>query len=441
MRLRLLSVGYGVLIALCLLVFVLRVLALPGKLSDFCRDYVSVHYFLAGQPVYEPLHCLAQFMYVPAPIEYDAHPPFSILFFLPFSLPPFVPAQLLWAMFSLLAYLAAGYLLLREVGWFSWRGVAAFLLLSIVWQPADTALEAQNVMQVLFLLLVAAWVAEKRGHPRWAGVLLGVAALLKVWPAFMVLGALVLRRWQVVFAGVGTVLAGTALSLIIVGPAAYVAYLGPVQANEQFWVPITGNASLIGAITRPLVRYDTLAPVVSGWTLNSALLLAEAINVCVVGVILFLLWRWYQPGKQASWLLCQALLLTAALLVFPLTMFFTLIALLLIAASLILALRAFPRPPRWWYAVVVLSALPLTQTNWLLWVASMASTRRAQTLLDLPAAGLLLLIGAQCYLFWRARKAEPLVVKEPETPAFPAGALSGVSGQHPIAPLPHHQIE
>jgi hypothetical protein len=189
------------------------VFALPGKLSDFCQDYQAVHYFLADQAVYGPVHCLAKYMYVPAAVEHDAHPPFSILFFLPFSLLPFVPAQLLWAMFSLLLYLATGYLLLREVGWFSLRGVTAFLLLSIIWQPVDTALEAQNVMQVLFLLLVAAWVAERRGHPRWAGVLLGIAALLKVWPAFMLLGALVLRRWRVLFAGVVTFIAGTVISL------------------------------------------------------------------------------------------------------------------------------------------------------------------------------------------------------------------------------------
>jgi hypothetical protein len=201
---------------------------------------------------------------------------------------------------------------------------------------------------------------------------------------------------------------------VIVGPAAYAAYLGPVQAYEQHWVPNPGSVSLVSALSRLLVGYDTLQPDIPGWNLSGALSTAEAITGCVVAVVLFLLWRWYKPAKEETWLLGQSIFLTAALLAFPLSLPFGLIALLLVAANLILALRVLPRPPRWWYAGVVLSALPFTIVGWLPLAAAWLPTQRAQVLLDLPMAGLLALLGAQLYLLQRARKAEPLAAQEPE---------------------------
>jgi hypothetical protein len=407
-------VGCGALIIFTLLALLLQVFAIAQGTSDFCQDYQAVQHLLTGAPIYAPVHCWAGHLYVPAPVEYDAHPPASVLFFLPLSLLPYMPASLLWGLLCLGAYLASGLLLLREPGWLSLRGVTAFLVFSLLWQPLTLSEQVQNVMQVLLLLLVAAWILERRGHPRLAGILLGIAALLKVWPLLLLVGTLLLRRWRVFLAGSVTVVAGIFLSLLVLGFASYAAYLGPVEANERFWIPSDGSISLVSAVTRPFLGYADppgIPPLFSGLSLNGAALLGEVVAGSFLAGALFLLWRWQQADEnEAAALLSQSFLLTIALLTFPLTWTWGLLPLLLVSAMLVLALCALPRPPRWWFAFLAISFLPLLIPSWVVGLAFAFNTWGRQIILELPTMALLLLAIAQAWLLWRVHSSRAAVL-------------------------------
>jgi hypothetical protein len=402
------TVFWWSLLALGLTLLIQQVARVSQLPTDFCQDHQAAWWFVQGASVYQPVHCWSLAANAPAPLEYDAHPPSSIAFFLPFGLLPRTSAEMLWGALSLAAYLLSGWLLLREIGWHGLPGMAIFTAGSVLWTPLTGAEQAQNLAQVLTLLIVLAWLLERKGCEYRAGWLLGLGGALKLWPAALLPGAIARGRWREALTGGIALLASNALALLLVGPAGYSAYLGPIQDNERYSIPNVGNISLVGLIARPLTGdHVAVPPLGPGIALKPAVLIGEAVAaLCYLGV-LTLIWRWnrYAPDEAID-LLSQSSLITITLLAFPLTWHWGLISLLIPGAMLILALRKLPRPPRWWFVLFALGLLPL--------LVPFVSVRLVQWLIErppgppllwlehltasLPAIGLLLFTAAQLLL-------------------------------------------
>jgi len=47
--------------------------------TDFCLDYQTAQHWLSGARIYTPVTCWSRYSSTPVPVEYYAHPPFSLL--------------------------------------------------------------------------------------------------------------------------------------------------------------------------------------------------------------------------------------------------------------------------------------------------------------------------------------------------------------------------
>jgi hypothetical protein len=405
-------VGWGILLVLSLFILVNEIIQVSQQHTDFCQDYTAAQRLTRGIPVYAPLHCWAGFQ--PSLLQFDAHPPFSVLLVWPLGLLPSTLAAVLWGLGLLIAYLLSGWLLLRALGWRSLRSLALFVLGSVFWQALTIDIGEQNFGQLLTFLLVGSWLLERRRHAGWAGILLGLAGLLKVWPAVLLVLALLQRQWRLAWSGAATLAGGTLVSLAVLGPGAYAAYLGSVRANEVYWMPKDANISLVGALTRLFAGYPApslpLPALIHGLNLQQVAPLAEGVAGFFALGVLFLLWRaWRSAPGEVTGALSLGMMVTVLLLCFPLTWFWEAIALILPGATTLLALRRVPRPPRWWFALVALSLVPvLIHWDWLPdlsgWLLRQQGTGLAglgALAYDLPTLGLLLFAAAQAWLLWR----------------------------------------
>jgi hypothetical protein len=267
--------------------------------------------------------------------------------------------------------------------------------------------------QFLLLLLVIAWVLERRGALAASGYLLGVAWLLKLWPSVLLLGAVTRRRWRQALGAALAIALGTALTLVVLGPETYMSYLGPVRAGEDAWAAYNGNVSLVGVVTRFLAGDGfLLPPVLFGVPLKEAVLLGEAAaGLFALGAAAFVGWCRWQAPNELDELLAEGIFVTITPLIFPLTWFFSFITLLLPFATTILALRQMRRPPRWWFGVVALSLAPLvtpsvclTLGDWFLQHQSPGAAWFATFAFDLPSIGLFGFACAQGYLLWKGAR-------------------------------------
>ncbi|HLV97825.1 MAG TPA: glycosyltransferase family 87 protein [Ktedonobacterales bacterium] len=386
--------------------------------TDFCQDYLAAQRALRSEQPYFLLFSSSGQSLCPGISLYDAHPPFTILLFLPFALGSQAGGALLWGLVSLAAYLLSGLLIVRELRWRLLRGMALFVVGSLVWTPALLAIGSHNLGQAVTALLIGAWVLGRRQRGGWAGVLLGLAALVKIWPIALLLHALLWRKWREALTGALTVLAGLLVSLVVLHPAAYAVYLGPVQAEERTAAPSYSNTSLVGAVARLFLGYPAqpqpLPPLIAGVGLARAVLLAEAVGgVLLAATLAFMWWRGRLVKPDVGELLSLGLLVVALLLTFPVTWYWGLITLLLPAATLWLALRHLPSPPRWWWAALGVSLILLLIPGGLLlalpgWLQAQDAHLGglANLLTWLPTCALLLFAGTQAQLLWWASRPE-----------------------------------
>lgn len=402
------TLGWALLLGFCLLFMLLQTAVAGQRSNDFCQDYIAAVRVLQGLSPYLPLRAWPAFKTCVVPLNYDSHPPFSVLLVLPVGLLPRTPALVLWAFVSLALYLASGVLLLKILGWWSLRGAALFALGSFLWNPVGGSTDAQNFAQLLTFLLVLAWFLERKGKPGWAGAALGLAALIKIWPLALFFIATQQRRWRPMFTGALIVLVGTLATLVVFGPSAYSAYLGPVRLEETPAVPHEVNVSLVGALARLWTGFTdppilTFPPLLSGLSLSQAVLLGEgAAALVILGALALVAWALRRAESEAINALCLGLLVTVLLLGFPITWNWGLITLLLPLATTLLALRSLPRPPRWWYAVLGCGLLLLLNPEWLPFLVARSQPTASALIFSLPTLGLLLFALAQAQLLYRA---------------------------------------
>ncbi len=282
----------------------------PGSdLSDF-RDtyYIAAQHTLQGSSPYAVWSYLPYQMYI-------YPPPFAVLL-APIAELSVHHAQQLWYAVSLGMIVAAATVVARLV-----RGVptplaiGATLLLFAGFAPLREGLRIGQAECVLLLLIGAGLVlARRRGDARFeiaAGLCLGAAAVLKLYPAVILLYFGWSCRWRLL-AGAGAAIAALmAVSVAVLGPSAITGYLTSLatQGTAAFEArPWSFGAS--GFLYRAAADNPWSSPLVHvSPSILRGLLIAYVLAVAVGGTYLVAR-RWRPPPAAAHlavvWLMLMA---------------------------------------------------------------------------------------------------------------------------------------
>lgn len=188
-------------------------------------------------------------------------PPFQAAFFAPFAAIAAIDAsaaKLAWHLAGL-ACLVAGVrysarawddaradLALPQRRWLP----ALFIPLIAVLLPLQTNFEHQNLNPLLLALIGGAMLQLGRGRPATAGVLIGAATALKVFPALLI-GLLLLRNRRAATVAIATAVVLTLVPLAIYELSQYEQMLRDFWRLANSGWPVRGNnQSLIAAIDR-----------------------------------------------------------------------------------------------------------------------------------------------------------------------------------------------
>lgn len=322
----------------------------PGDfIGDFGQDWASARNYATGIPVYDGTReafrrHIGSATRTDDLLPRNAHPPGSILVVLPFAPLSYPNAHLAWNLVTFPLFALAVVLVLRALGARNgWPAILPALGFGAVCDPLLMQIMVGNFSCLLAFLLAMAWHADRRGFVTLAGALIGVAAGVKLFPAFLLLYFVATKRWKGLagFAVGFTLVNGTALALF--GVDAYLAYftqIAPAVAadNVASWL----NASLAGfwtRITGPTGNHG-ITPLVEVPLLGKVLVLASQFAVgLIVG---WVAWRSRTPEARDR---AFALATVGMLLVCPLAWPHTFLLLLVPVALLALHLPGGPR--RW----------------------------------------------------------------------------------------------
>jgi hypothetical protein len=242
---------------------------------DFFQEWASGRNYLAGVPVYSPqkdvyVREFANLGFDPPPRDatppdmnpVNAHPPASIIIFLPLALTSYVTAFRLWSLASIAMIAIAVILMRRELGpppgqasgqelapaseRAPMRGFWVIVTLMLLFSfPLREQMYNGQLNPVLLLCITGAWIAARRDRDTLAGVLLGIAAAIKLFPLFLFIAPALRRRWSTLLAGAITIITANVIAVAILGTGAYRDYIFNVMPALVVMQSSAYNASLV----------------------------------------------------------------------------------------------------------------------------------------------------------------------------------------------------
>ncbi|GAA4549014.1 glycosyltransferase 87 family protein [Amycolatopsis samaneae] len=248
---------------------------------------------LKGEPIYTRDVLTALPDWVRLPFTYT---PAAALLFLPLAL---VPTGLLWGVIGFLSVagltvVIAVVLSPSERSRLAWAlpvGTASALVLEPVWK---TLFLGQINLILMALVVLDVLVLSARGS-RWAGVLVGVAAAVKLTPLIFVPHLFFTGRWKDGLRALGTFVALEAVMFAVI----------PVDA-ARFWRDSATDPSRVGSVhwifnqslNGMVNRASQLAP----WSLAVAVAIAAVLAVPAVWLVV----RLHRRGESVAALLVTA---------------------------------------------------------------------------------------------------------------------------------------
>ncbi|MGB3093105.1 MAG: glycosyltransferase family 87 protein [Candidatus Zixiibacteriota bacterium] len=224
--------------------------------TDLAKFYMSARQYLDGGDIYDEIPYSS---FGPMPPELtttrenfhpNLNPPFQTLVFAPLVRFDFRTVYWVWLVLSVGCGVAATLRLSRETGnilthWAGPQVQTPLLLYALFCSfPTLIGLTLGQFSMILYLLVVSAWIAVRRGHEVAGGVLCGLAISLKPFTGMYLLLFLFLRRWRLSAACGLSVLACTSGAALALGIDSHLRYLEILQGLT--WFGSGWNASLLG---------------------------------------------------------------------------------------------------------------------------------------------------------------------------------------------------
>ncbi len=304
----------------------LRVRPPEELIPDFFQEYASARNRLEGLPIYAnqhetvPRYLGRQLDDRRSHVMVNAHPPAAVLLALPLARLDFAAAFLAWNLVSLAALAASFWIVQRQLKIpFSVCSFAVLVALLLLCFPLWEQCRLGQLTLVLLLLVTGAWAAERSGYSYLAGSLLGTAAMLKLFPGFLLLYYALRVRWKVVAAALLTIAVLLGLTAMIFGINAYRTYFVTVLPGIQWFRVGWNNDSFWGFWSR---LFDPAPEHGRDRSLTEPLLyspiLAKALSlISSAAVVAILAWAVRRDASDRKGDLTFALAVTAMLLISP----------------------------------------------------------------------------------------------------------------------------
>jgi hypothetical protein len=294
--------------------------AYRGYCSDYVQDYLSARAIGRGESAYVPVHPpdpAARVPEHPTPYAND-HPPTYILALAPLGGLRYDQAFLVLGLASLLAAVGSAILVAGALGW-GWIG-AAILGAALLHLPGVIAcLWAGNVSLVLAGLLTLVWIFLRRRADGRAGVCIGLATALKLFPGLLILGLVADRRWRAVLAVVLTGAVYLLVTVSVTGDDILVYATERAPANSRLYAGHGFNLSLTGVFFRTFGEPSPHSPWLGRLAIRPELAaLGARLAQAIVFVLVLVRLATLRPAERTADRLF-ALLIPAMLLLSPLT--------------------------------------------------------------------------------------------------------------------------
>ena len=251
---------------------------------DFVAFYSAANLTLNGEAasVYDhvAIHA-AQGEAIGAPVKFFPwfYPPFMQMFIAPLAHLPYLAAFAVWILAPLVALL----LVIRRYAGDAWAGAAMLIFPG----TAQSVLAGQN--GVLSALIIAGGLFNLDRRPVVAGAILGLLSYKPHIAATVFAALLIGRHWRALGTAIAVSFALAASSLIVLGPAPWLAFLRETEVAKTF--------TETGGLNWAFMATTFASARLMGLNVQVAYAL-QAVVACGALLALFLVWRRERPLDQ-----------------------------------------------------------------------------------------------------------------------------------------------
>ncbi|MEV4197529.1 glycosyltransferase 87 family protein [Micromonospora globbae] len=241
------------LVTVVALAAVLPALYLPGRVHDFfdLKIYMrAMRWWADGNPLYDYVQ--------PDRVQgelYFTYPPFSGLLLRPFALIPLGATVTVFTVLTGVAVVVTTWWLVRPLadrhGLPRVFTVTVAVLLVLAVESTRETITFGQINMFLVVLILADLLFAVPGSRRWAGVGVGLATALKLFPGIFIVYLLASRRWWAAAVASATAAAATLLAAAVAPGDSWRFWTHELWATDRVGrTDYTGNQSLFGLLSR-----------------------------------------------------------------------------------------------------------------------------------------------------------------------------------------------
>lgn len=232
---------------------VLPALYLPGMVHDFfdLKIYMrAMDWWSSGRPLYDYVQ--------PDRVQgelYFTYPPFSALLLRPFAVLPLGVTIAVFTVLTGIGVIVTTRWLVRPVierhGMHRTFALTVAVLLVFAVESTRETITFGQINMLLVVLILADLLFAVPGARRWAGVGVGLATALKLFPGIFIVYLLVTRRWRAAAVASVTAAAATLLAAAFAPRDSWRFWTHELWATDRVGrTDYTGNQSLFGLLSR-----------------------------------------------------------------------------------------------------------------------------------------------------------------------------------------------
>jgi alpha-1,2-mannosyltransferase len=186
---------------------------------------------------------------------YFTYPPFAALLLRPFVELPLDATIAIFTGFTVAAIVVTSWWLVaplaRRRGWPVWFAVAIAAALALAAESTRETVTFGQINMLLVVLILADLLIAVPRKSRWAGVGVGLATAIKLFPGIFIVYLLVARRWRMAAMAAATAVAATLLAAAVTPSDSWRFWTHELWVTTRVGRPdYTGNQSFYGLLSR-----------------------------------------------------------------------------------------------------------------------------------------------------------------------------------------------
>jgi len=227
----------GVLLCIsAIYLLIIRLKFIEYSSGDLYQDYFAAKHLLNHESIYSDI------------THQNYHPPLAAFLFAPLALLPYWYACLTWSIITIFLYFTSGWLVLKEL---DFRLPYYYLLViigySLCWYPFQANIALGQWSILIGTCLVIGWICLRHQKNFFAGVILGLSCLIKLFPGLIIIYLILTKRWKALVTMISVVLIGFLVMGIILGPSEIIYYFTMIVPRDvNAFIAFPGNYSILG---------------------------------------------------------------------------------------------------------------------------------------------------------------------------------------------------